>query len=164
MMRSRKTNAEIRQWYLERISHIRELNQQWMAAGLAARERAQEAWHFRHTARLEARAMMDPTEAELLRARDLAVYGYPDGPTFEYLVERGREIMTQLLEQALTEVYKLPPEKQDAIASAILEELEDEQRWQAAFAGSQDKLAKLARKVRQDIKAGRVKEMGFDEL
>ncbi len=72
--------------------------------------------------------------------------------------------MTQLLEKALTEVYKLPPEKQDVIAAIILEELEDEQRWDKAFAESQDLLAKLAQKVRADIKAGRVKKMGIDEL
>ena len=62
--------------------------------------------------------------------------------------------MTQLLEKALTEVYKLSPEKQDAIAAIILEELEDEQRWDKAFAESQDQ---LAQKVRADIKAGCVK-------
>ena len=28
------------------------------------------------------------TEVELLRARDLAKYGNPDGPTFEFLVEQ----------------------------------------------------------------------------
>jgi hypothetical protein len=72
--------------------------------------------------------------------------------------------MTQLLEKALNEVYKLPPEKQDVIASVILEELEDEKRWEAAFAASEDKLAKLAQKVRADIKAGRIQKMGFDEL
>ena len=33
--------------------------------------------------------------------------------------------MTQLLEKVLTEVYKLSPEKQDAIAAVILEELKD---------------------------------------
>ena len=75
-----------------------------------------------------------------------------------------KEIMTQLLEKALTEVYKLPPEKQDAIAAIILEELEDEQRWDKAFAESQDKLAQLARKVRADIKAGCIKKIGIDEL
>jgi hypothetical protein len=47
--------------------------------------------------------------------------------------------MTQLLEKALAEVYKLPPERQDAIAAVILEELEDEQRWEKAFTKSQDK-------------------------
>ena len=72
--------------------------------------------------------------------------------------------MTQFLEKVLTEVYKLPPEKQDAIAALILEELEDEQLWDKAFAESQDKLAQLARKVRVDIKAGRIRKMGIDEL
>lgn len=72
--------------------------------------------------------------------------------------------MTQLLEKVLTEVYKLPPEKQDFIAAIILEELEDERRWDKAFAESQDLLAKLAEEVRADIKAGRVKKMGIDEL
>ena len=72
--------------------------------------------------------------------------------------------MTQLLEKVLTEVYKLPPEKQNAIAAVILEELEDEQLWDKAFAESQDKLAQLACKVRADIKAGRIRKMGIDEL
>ncbi len=72
--------------------------------------------------------------------------------------------MTQLLEKVLTEIYKLPPERQDAIASIILEELEDERRWDKTFAESQDQLTKLAQKVRADIKAGRVKKMGIDEL
>jgi len=72
--------------------------------------------------------------------------------------------MTQLLEEAIAEVSKLSPEKQNAIAAIILEELRDEQRWNAAFAASQDKLAKLAAEVREDVRAGRVKKMGFDEL
>ena len=72
--------------------------------------------------------------------------------------------MTQLLEKVLTEVHKLPPEKQDAIAAVILEELEDVQLWDKAFSQSQDKLAQLAQKVRTDIKAGRIKKMGIDEL
>jgi hypothetical protein len=72
--------------------------------------------------------------------------------------------MTQLLEKVLTEVQKLPPEKQDAIAAVILEELEDVQLWDKAFSESQDKLAELAQKVRTDIKAGRIKKMGIDEL
>lgn len=72
--------------------------------------------------------------------------------------------MTQLLEKVLTEVYKLPLEKQDAIAAVILEELEDERLWDKAFAESQDQIAQLASKVRTDIKAGRIKKMGIDEL
>ena len=71
--------------------------------------------------------------------------------------------MTQLLEKALIAVYKLPSEKQDAIAAVIPEELEDDQRWDEAFAASQDKLAQLAQKVRADIKAGHVTKMGVDD-
>ena len=46
--------------------------------------------------------------------------------------------MTQLLEEAIDAVKKLPTPDQDAIASLILEELADERRWDAAFAASQD--------------------------
>lgn len=72
--------------------------------------------------------------------------------------------MTQLLAQAFDEVKKLPVLEQDAMAAIIMAELLDEKRWAEAFANSQDKLAKLAEKVRADIAAGRRKQMGFDEL
>lgn len=52
------------------------------------------------------------------------------------------------------------PEAQDAIAALILEELDDEQRWDTTFAATQPQLAKLAEKVRQDIRAGRVRHIG----
>ncbi len=72
--------------------------------------------------------------------------------------------MTKLLEQALTEVGKLSAPAQDAIAALILEELTDEQRWDEAFARSQEPLARLAAKVRDDIRAGRIRSAGVDEL
>lgn len=72
--------------------------------------------------------------------------------------------MTKLLEQALTAVSKLPEPEQDAIASLILDELSDERRWQESFARSQDQLARLAAKAREDVRAGRVKQAGFDQL
>ncbi len=72
--------------------------------------------------------------------------------------------MTHLLEKAIAEIHKLPPVEQDAIASIILDELADEEQWDMAFARSQDKLAKLAEKAREDIKTGRVRRMGIDEL
>jgi hypothetical protein len=34
--------------------------------------------------------MVDSREVGLLRARDMAIYGHPDGPTFEFLVEQAR--------------------------------------------------------------------------
>ena len=72
--------------------------------------------------------------------------------------------MTRLLEEAIAKMQKLPMSEQDAIASLILEELADEQRWQEAFTGSQEQLAAMAAKVRQDIREGRVKKAGIDEL
>jgi len=72
--------------------------------------------------------------------------------------------MTQLLQQALDAVNRLDPAEQDAIAALILDELADEQRWDESFARSEDRLAKLADKVRVDIAAGRVLDKGFDEL
>jgi len=72
--------------------------------------------------------------------------------------------MHQLLKKAITEVNQLPDAEQEVIAALILEELADEHRWTTAFANSQDQLSKLADRVRGDIKAGRVKEMGFDQL
>jgi hypothetical protein len=72
--------------------------------------------------------------------------------------------MTQLLEHALVEIKKLSESDQDAIASLILEELADEQRWQESFARSPDVLRRLAEKAREDIRAGRVREVGIDEL
>ena len=40
----------------------------------------------------------------------------------------------------------------------------DERRWDEAFARSQDQLARLAARVREDISAGRVRRVGMDEL
>jgi methylase of polypeptide subunit release factors len=72
--------------------------------------------------------------------------------------------MTQLLEKAVAELQKLPDAEQDAIAARILDELTDDQRWDAAFASSQDALAKLAAKAREDVSNGRYKDLGIDEL
>lgn len=72
--------------------------------------------------------------------------------------------MTQLLEQALEQIHALEDSEQDVIAALILEELADERRWEESFARSQDKLFRMAAKTREDIAAGRVRDMGIDEL
>lgn len=68
--------------------------------------------------------------------------------------------MTQLLVQAIEKVHHLPLSEQNAIATIIL----DEERWSAAFAKSQDQLANLAERARQDIKAGDFREMPSDAI
>jgi len=72
--------------------------------------------------------------------------------------------VTQLLQQAIAELHKLPDSDQDAIAALILAEISDDERWMTAFAESQEQLSKLAAKVRDDIRAGRVRDVGVDEL
>ena len=72
--------------------------------------------------------------------------------------------LTNLLQKVLAEVAEYSDEEQDAIAALILEVIEDERQWELEFAASAGKLAKLARKLRQDIKEGRAKELEIDEL
>jgi hypothetical protein len=72
--------------------------------------------------------------------------------------------MTKLLEQVVAKVAGLSESEQDAVAARWLEELEDDALWDATFAASQDVLAKMAVKARQDVKEGKAIEMGWDKL
>lgn len=72
--------------------------------------------------------------------------------------------MSPLLDQAVAEVRKLPDAEQEAIAAWILAELEDEQRWEASFARSGDKLKALAERADQQVRDGQYRVAGFDEL
>jgi len=86
-----KSNEEIRQWYNDAVAVIPTLNEQWKKDGLSAEERAKKAQEIRHHARVEARSMMqNKQEVAELQARDQEKYGNPDGPTFEFLVEKNR--------------------------------------------------------------------------
>ncbi len=62
--------------------------------------------------------------------------------------------MTELLERAFEEAAKLTPDEQDAFARWMLEELESERRWLAAFAASQDVLDQLADEAMAEYRAG----------
>lgn len=46
--------------------------------------------------------------------------------------------MTELLQQAIAQIQKLPPDQQDAIAARFLAELQDEQKWETRFATTTD--------------------------
>ncbi len=72
--------------------------------------------------------------------------------------------MSQLLDHAVAEARKLPDSEQDAIAALILEEIEDERRWEEALARSPGKLAALAARAEEQVRAGRCRPVGFDEL
>ena len=63
--------------------------------------------------------------------------------------------MTQLLDQVIKEVSKLPVADQDALAAILLEEIAAEQRWSESFAKSQDLLDKLSAEALEKFAAGR---------
>lgn len=71
--------------------------------------------------------------------------------------------MATLKDRALEEIAKLPADAQDAVWMQILEDIESERRWEEAFEKSQDKLSKLASKVRANIQAKR-KPLNLDDL
>ncbi len=63
--------------------------------------------------------------------------------------------MTELLEKVITELKKLPPDQQDAIASRWMDELKNEQQWTEQFESTTDEQwDQLADLVRQEISNG----------
>lgn len=72
--------------------------------------------------------------------------------------------MTELLERALARLQTLSESEQNAIASIILDEIEDERRWDEAFSRSPDILAKLAASAMAEYRAGRTQELDPETL
>ena len=72
--------------------------------------------------------------------------------------------MSQLLEQAVAEVRKLPDAEQEAIAALILAEIEDDRRWEQSFARSPETLEALVARAAEQVRAGHCRAAGFDEL
>ncbi|MBD2508902.1 hypothetical protein H6G91_16690 [Nostoc muscorum FACHB-395] len=72
--------------------------------------------------------------------------------------------MSELLEQAIAKLKNLPANEQDVIAAMILAELEDERRWDEAFARSPDMLAKLAAEAMAEYRVGKTQELDPDKL
>jgi DNA-binding protein H-NS len=70
--------------------------------------------------------------------------------------------MTNLLEEALRKVATLPREEQDAIASQIIETLEDEAAWREKLARAPEKLRRLAEEAQQEQRRGETRLL--DEL
>jgi hypothetical protein len=79
--------------------------------------------------------------------------------------------MTELLERAIAKLKTLSASEQDAlakpskrIASMILEELQDDLRWDRAFSSSPDVLAKLAASAMAEYRAGKTQELDPETL
>jgi hypothetical protein len=72
--------------------------------------------------------------------------------------------MTELLERAIAQLKTLPADEQDAIAAMILEEIEEERRWDRSFGRSPDLLAKLAAEAMAEHRAGKTQELDPETL
>ncbi|ARV61193.1 hypothetical protein BZZ01_23550 [Nostocales cyanobacterium HT-58-2] len=72
--------------------------------------------------------------------------------------------MTELLERVIARLKTLSSSEQDAIATMILEELEDERLWNESFARSPDLLAQLAAEAMAEHRAGKTQELDPETL
>lgn len=72
--------------------------------------------------------------------------------------------MTKLLEKAFKAASKLPEIEQNTLAKWVLEELEAEEKWVKAFAGSEDILDKLADEALAAHRQGKSKPLNFKDL
>jgi len=70
--------------------------------------------------------------------------------------------MTKLLEKAFEAATNLPPEQQDELAAFVLDEISSEQRWDHAFARSQDVLSALATEALKEHAAGDTTSLNQD--
>jgi hypothetical protein len=70
--------------------------------------------------------------------------------------------MTELLEDALRKVASLPREEQDAIASQIIDTLQDEAAWKEELTRDPEKLRRLAEEAHQEHRNGKTRPI--DEL
>jgi hypothetical protein len=75
---------------------------------------------------------------------------------------RYRKDMTGLLEEALRRVEALSKEQQDAIASQILETLDDEDAWARSFHEKPEVLRSMAREALEERRRGETRPL--DEL
>ncbi len=72
--------------------------------------------------------------------------------------------MTKLLDQAFDKARKLPEREQNSIADLILDELEDEARWDKAFAASPRALATLAKEAAAEDRAKKTEPLDPDRM
>lgn len=73
--------------------------------------------------------------------------------------------MTDLLTQAFEKAQSLPDYLQKELAQQLIEDIENELKWQETLSQPQDsKLEELAAKALNDSIDGKTETMGFDEL
>ena len=74
--------------------------------------------------------------------------------------------MTELLKQAFTEAQKLSDDLQDELAQQLLEDIENELKWQESLSNSEDDLGileEMAQRALIEDREGKTEEKGFGE-
>jgi hypothetical protein len=72
--------------------------------------------------------------------------------------------MSKSMQLLLERVSQMPEEEQEQVARWFLEELDDDARWDALFASSQDVLRKMAEDAREDFRSGNTEPLDPDSL
>ena len=72
--------------------------------------------------------------------------------------------MTQLQQEAIAAMSKLPDSQQDAIAQLMLEEIAADSKWDSSFARSGDLLSKMAAEALAEDEAGLTQELDPSKL
>ncbi len=76
-------------------------------------------------------------------------------------------MVTPAVNTIIKMIEQLPESDQERVAEHLREylaELEDDEKWDEAFAKSQDKLIYAAREARKQIAEGKSEPMDFDKL
>jgi len=72
--------------------------------------------------------------------------------------------MTDLLSKAFKKASELSEDSQDSIANRLLEEIEDEIKWNNSFESSKDKFSAMATEAVNKSDRGKTLKIGFDEI
>ena len=72
--------------------------------------------------------------------------------------------MTTLLQKAFEQAQALPESEQDAIAARILEEIEEDRRWDESFARAPEVLEAMADKALANFRAGLTRPLDPDKI
>jgi hypothetical protein len=71
----------------------------------------------------------------------------------------------QLLERAIAEARKLPEDTQEAVGARLLEDIEDERRWDELFSRPPSgALKRMMDEALEDYRAGRTEPLDPDKL
>ncbi len=80
-----------------------------------------------------------------------------NGITLNQILNQRKIPMAELLQKAIAKLSELPEKEQEEIASLILEEIADEQKWQKSFANSEKQLEMLAEEALTEFKQGKTR-------